>query len=168
MANLEFEVKRAIEGRGDRGRQNGKFSGAMRTGENVAFAKDDVLQFPSEYIDNQNTFEGDFGEYVFVEDQNGNAKQFFPSTFWKHRDIYEEEVVNGRKVPKTTGASDETNGTATSLFKSFPTVDDGMQALKGKKIKVSDVRRIKTLSYGDNPRVVNQLIYKLDLVEDKK
>lgn len=168
MANLEFEVKRAIEGRKDSGLKGGKFSGAMRTGENVAFAKGDVLQFPTEYVEGKNAFEGAFGEYIFVEDQNGNAKQFFPSTFWKHRDIYEEEVINGRKVPKATGASDETNGTAATLFKSFPTVDDAMQALKNKKIKVSDVRRIKTLSYGDNPRVVNQLVYQLDIVEDKK
>lgn len=157
MADLAFEMKRA-EARGDKNVPGNKFSGEMRTGENPSFVKGEVFTIPENY----QVKTGRFGDYTFGITEAGLARQIFPGTFWKNREIYEVDE-NGR--PKATGERDEAKGSAVELFKSKASIEEGMQALKGKKIKVTDVRTIQTLDFNNPNRIRNTVMYTLDLVK---
>lgn len=153
MSGLTVEIKRA-EAAGDK-RVNG-FEGSVRNLENIALEVGDEWTFPDKYeVWNQKIGDG-VAQYIFV-DINGAIKKFYPSTFTKSRGI-----VNESGEP--TGKRVHTEGTAAELYRSFGSVEDAMNALKGKKVKVTDMVTVRTLRYGTTT-VINTLIPTIDLVE---
>lgn len=155
MATLAVEVAR-VEARGDK-KVNG-FSGAVRSLENTGLEKGDILTIPDKFdVYEQKIGEGK-AQYILCKlGDTENVKPFYPSTFTKRRTIYNEDG-------STTNQSVFTKGTAAELFRSFGKVEDGMNALKGKKIKVTDVENIRTLRYGTTTLMTAQ-IPTIDLVD---
>lgn len=153
MATLAVELERA-KARGDK-KVNG-FSGAIRSLDNLGLEKGDEFKMP----ENFEVFEQKIGdnkvEYIMVELTNGNAKPFYPSTLVKSRTVYDEDGTN-------TGTRVYTKGSAADLFRSKGSVQEGMNALKGKTLKVSDVETVRTLRYGTQS-LMNAQIPTIDLV----
>ena len=150
MASFDVEVKRA-EARGDK-KANG-WSGAIRQVENTGLEVGDVLTIPQDFTNR--IYEQKFGdnkaEYVLCQlGDTDQVKAFFPSTFTKWRTVYEED---GR----STGVRKITGGTAAELFRTFGTVKDGMEALRGKKIKVTNIEQVRTLRYGTTELMTAQI-----------
>lgn len=154
MATLAVELKRNEE-RGDK-KVNG-FSGAIRSLENLGLEVGDKFTMPNEY----EVFEQKLGEnsiqYIMVELTNGNAKPFYPSTFVKSRMVYNEDGTS-------TGVRKHTMGSAAELFRTFGSVKEGMDALKGKTLEVTNVESVRTLRYGTES-LMNAQIPTIDLVD---
>lgn len=152
MASLDVEIARA-KAAGDK-KVNG-FTGAQRSLENMGLEKGDEFTFPNNY----DVYEQKIGEnvvqYIFVE-INGNAKKFYPSTFTKSRTVYNEDGTS-------TGTRKHTMGTAAELFRQSGTIEAGMDALKGKKVKVSEMETVRTLRFGTTS-LMNAMIPTIDLV----
>lgn len=155
--DLEEKRARAIDGV-----PSTKFSKPMRSTENMAFEVGDVITLPTPPF---NVFKRAIGsnvaEYVIVEVKSAagveSAKQFYPTVFTKRRPIYNED-----KTP--TGRSEVTKGTAAVKAREFVTTNEAMEALAGKKVKVSDIDIIRTLNF-DRTDVVDDKIMTLDLVD---
>lgn len=152
MATLAVEIKRA-EAAGDK--KIAGFSGAVRSLENLNLEVGDEWTFPEKY----DVFEQKIGDnvvqYIFIEIK-GNAKKFYPSTFTKSRTIYNEDGTS-------TGQRVHTEGSAAELFRSAGSVDEAMKLLAGKKVKVSDMKNVRTLRYGTTS-LMNATIPTIDLV----
>lgn len=162
MATLAVEVKRA-ESRGDK-KANG-FIGAVRSLENTGLEEGDVLVIPTDFSDvtYDQMLNGNKVQYVLCQiDGTENVKAFYPSTFTKVRTVYNENgsrvEQGGRPVRKYT------MGTAAELFRTFGSVEEGMNALRGKKIKVTKITPVRTLRYGTTELMTAQ-IPTIDLVE---
>lgn len=155
MATLAVEMKRA-EAAGDK--RVAGFSGAVRSLENVGLEVGDEWVFPT----SPEVWEQKIGEnkaqYIFV-DINGNVKKFYPSTFTKSRTVYNED---GNPTTKRV----HTMGTAADLFRTAGSVEEGMQLLAGKKVKVTDVVSIKTLRFGTTS-LMDTTIPTIDLVNEQ-
>lgn len=80
--------------------------------------------------------------------------------FTKSRQVFNED-----KTP--TGERVNTKGTAAELYRQYVTVSEGMDALKGKTVEVTDVETIRTIRYGTSD-LMNTQIFTIDLVEDEK
>lgn len=138
MAGMQVELKRNLA-RGDK-KVNG-FTGAIRSLENLGLEKGDQFTIPEKF----DVYEQKLGEnavqYIMVELTNGNAKPFYPSTFTKTRTVY-------NKDGESTGVRVSTKGSAAELFRTFGNVAEGMNALKGETLKVTDIEEVDTLRYG--------------------
>ena len=155
MATLAVEVARA-EARGDK-KVNG-FSGAIRSLENVGLEKDDVLTIPDTFDVYEQKIGDSTAQYILCKlGDTENVKPFYPSTFTKSRTVYDEDG-------KSTQQRVHTKGTAAELFRSFGDVAKGMDALRGKKIKVTDIENVRTLRYGTTSLMTAQ-IPTIDLVD---
>lgn len=154
MAKLDVEKARALAN-GDTPVTG--FSGGVRSLENVALEVGDEFIFPDKY----EVFEQKFGEsiaqYIWVVLANENAKKFYPSTFTKSRAVYNEDGT-------PTAVRKHTLGTAAEEFRKHATVNDAMNALAGKRVKVTNIETIRTIRYGTN-QVVNTQIPQIDFVE---
>lgn len=138
MSTLAVEKQRALAA-GDK--KTTGFKGAVRSLENTGLEKGDEFTFPNDY-EVYSTKIGDREvDYIFVELANGNAKRFFPSTFTKSRTVYNEDGTS-------TGVRKFTTGTAAEEFRKYGKVEDGMNALKGKTVVVTDIETCRTLRYG--------------------
>lgn len=136
------------------------FSGAIRSLDLLYLEEGDVLIIPEKFEVFERKFKGsdNTAQYIFCKlDGKEDVKPFYPSTFVKVREVVNE---NG----EGTGVRKHTLGTAADLFRTFGTIEDGMNALKGKKIKVSKVEIIRSLRFG-TMNVVNTQILTLDLVD---
>lgn len=154
MAGLAVELERA-KARGDK-KVNG-FSGAIRSLDNLGLEKDDQFTIPESFEVYEQKIGDNKVEYIMVELTNGNAKPFYPSTFVKSRTVYNEDGTS-------TGTRVHTKGSAAELFRSKGSVQEGMNALKGKTLKVSDVEIVRTLRYGTTS-LMNAQIPTIELVE---
>lgn len=156
MATLAVEVSRA-EARKDK-MVNG-FSGEIRSLENTGLEKGDVLLIPDKFEVRERMFGDNPAQYIFceLEGSNGNVKPFYPSTFTKSRTVYNEDGTS-------TQTRVHTMGTAAELFRSFGDVAKGMDALRGKKIKVTDIKEVRTLRYGSTSLMTAQIPV-IDLVD---
>lgn len=152
MATLAIEIERAING-GDK-KVGTKFSGAVRSLENLNLEVGDEWTFPENYEVYEQKLGDNSVQYIFVE-INGNAKKFYPSTFTKSRMIYNEDGT-------TTGERVHTEGSAAELFRTAGSIEDGMNKLKGKKVKVTNMKTIRTLRYGTTS-LMNATIPTIDL-----
>lgn len=154
MSKLDVEKARALAN-GDKPVTG--FSGGVRSLENVALEVGDEFTFPDKY----DVFEQKFGEsiaqYIWIVLANGNAKKFYPSTFTKSRAVYNEDGT-------PTAVRKHTLGTAAEEFRKYGTVNDAMNALAGKRVKVTNIETIRTIRYGTN-QVVNTQIPQIDFVE---
>lgn len=133
-----------------------EFSGEIRNLDAMPLVKGDVFTIP-------NTFEVfkskrfNDAQYILVTCEDGKVVQFFPSIFTKQRTVVNDDGT----------FSDErirTSGTAADLFNESADVQAGMTALKGKKIKVSDMKVVPTLRYNSDQKT-NAQVPVLDLVD---
>lgn len=154
MATLEQEIKRNMA-RGDK-KVNG-FSGAVRSLENLGLEKGDEFIIPESFDVYEQKIGENKVEYIMVELKNGNAKPFYPSTFTKSRTVYNQDGTS-------TGNRVATKGSAAELFRQFGSVQDGMNALKGKTLKVSDIEQVDTLRYGTT-NLMKAQIPTIDIVD---
>ena len=153
MATLAVEIKRA-EAAGDK--KIAGFTGAVRSLENLNLEVNDEWTFPISYDVYDQKIGDNHAQYIFIE-VNGNAKKFYPSTFTKSRTIYNEDGTS-------TEQRVHTEGTAAELFRSAGSVNEAMKLLAGKKVKVTDVKIVRTLRYGTTS-LMNATIPTIDLVE---
>ena len=153
MATLAVEIKRA-EAAGDK--KIAGFTGAVRSLENLNLEVNDEWTFPTSYDVYDQKIGDNHAQYIFIE-VNGNAKKFYPSTFTKSRTIYNEDgTLTEQRV--------HTEGTAAELFRSAGSVNEAMKLLAGKKVKVTDMKTVRTLRYGTTS-LMNATIPTIDLVE---
>lgn len=138
MATLDVEIRRA---QAQGAKKVSDFSGGVRSLENTGLEKGDVFTFPETYDIYERKFGENTAQFIFVEIGNGNVKPFYPSTFTKSRTIYNEDGTS-------TGQRVHTTGTAAEIFQKAGTVKEGMDALKGKTVIVSDITPVTTLRYG--------------------
>lgn len=101
-----------------------------------------------------------FVPFIMVEVHNDDTKternmRFFPNQLAK---IVFPVNAEGKRLPKV-----KTAGTATKEYTSHATIDEAMEALKGKQIKVTKDDVYQILRFGDNA-LVNTHIYTYDLV----
>lgn len=153
MATLAVEIKRA-EAAGDK--KIAGFTGAVRSLENLNLEVNDEWTFPTSYDVYDQKIGDNHAQYIFIE-VNGNAKKFYPSTFTKSRTIYNEDGTS-------TEQRVHTEGTAAELFRSAGSVNEAMKLLAGKKVKVTDMKTVRTLRYGTTS-LMNATIPTIDLVE---
>lgn len=154
MATLAVELKRN-ESRGDK-KVNG-FTGNVRSLDNLGLEKNDEFVVPESFDVYEQNLNGNKVQYIMVELTNGNAKPLYPSTFTKSRVVFNEDGT-----PTTTRVY--TKGTAAELFRSFGSVKEGMDALKGKRIKVTDIEEVRTMRF-DRPVLMTAQIPTIDIVE---
>lgn len=138
MAGMQVELKRNLA-RGDK-KVNG-FTGAIRSLENLGLEKGDQFTIPEKFDVYEQKLDKNTVQYIMVELTNGNAKPFYPSTFTKTRTVY-------NKDGESTGVRVSTKGSAAELFRTFGNVAEGMNALKGETLKVTDIEEVDTLRYG--------------------
>lgn len=156
MASIEFEIQRAVLN-GDKPETG--FTGAVRSLDSTNLEQGDTWTFPEQYDVYSQKVGTAWVQYIFIE-VNGNAKKFFPSTFTKRRTVCEEDgTLTTKRV--------HTEGTAAELYRTAVSVEEGMNLLKGKTVKVTKMVTIRCLQYGST-QVVNTMIPTIDLVEDKK
>lgn len=156
MATLVVEEARAIA-RGDK-KVNG-FSGAVRSLENVGLEKGDVLNIPEKFDVYEQKIGDGTAQYILCKlGDTENVKPFYPGTFTKRRAVYNEDG-------SPTGTFVHTTGSAADLFRTYGKVEDGMNALRGKKIMVTDVQSVRTLRYGTTSLMTAQIPV-IDLVEE--
>ena len=153
MATLAVEIKRA-EAAGDK--KIAGFTGAVRSLENLNLEVGDEWTLPTSYDVYDQKIGDNHAQYIFIE-VNGNAKKFYPSTFTKSRTIYNEDG-------SSTDQRVHTEGTAAELFRSAGSVDEAMKLLAGKKVKVTDMKTVRTLRYGTTS-LMNATIPTIDLAE---
>lgn len=154
MAGLSVEVSRA-KANGDK--KVAGFEGGIRSLENLNLEVGDTFTMPETFEVYEQKIGDNKAQYIFVDLGNDNVKKFYPSTFTKSRTIYQE---NG----ESTGERIHTTGTAADLFRTAGTIADGMNLLKGKKLKVSDIKIVRTLRYGTTS-LMNAQIPVIDLVD---
>lgn len=153
MATMEIEIARNLA-RGDK--KVAGFSGHIRSLDSLALESGDEFTFPEKYDVYEQKIGDNSVQYIMVTLANGNAKPFYPSTFTKSRTIYNED---GTPTTKRV----HTEGSAAELFRQSGDVETGMNALKGKKVKVTDIITIRTLRYGTTS-LMNAQIPTIDLV----
>lgn len=153
MATLEVEIKRA-EAAGDK--KIAGFTGAVRSLENLNLEVGDEWTFPENYDVYEQKIGDNVAQYIFIN-INGNAKKFYPSTFTKSRVIYNEDG-------SSTGKRVHTEGTAAEAFRAAGSVNEAMQRLAGKKVKVTSMQNVRTLRYGTTS-LMNATIPTIDLVK---
>ena len=154
MAGLSVEVKRAIAN-GDK-KVNG-FGGAVRSLENLNLEVGDTFTIPEKFDVYEQKFGDNKAQYIFVDLGNDNVKKFYPSTFTKSRTVYEEDG-------QSTGQRVHTEGSAAELFRTVGSIADGMNLLKGKTLKVTDIKTVRTMRYGTTS-LMNAQIPTIDLVD---
>lgn len=132
MLTLEIAIRKEIA-KGTK-RVSG-FSGGI-PGEHCGFELGDTFTIPTQFL----VYEEKIGEcanqFIFVETVNGNIKKFYPSQLSRRVSIY-----NSDGLP--TGCKIYADGTASQFYKQFGTVVDGMNALKGKTIRVTDITKVQ-------------------------
>ena len=141
------------------------FTGAVRSLENAGLELNDVIVVPDNYVfegEGRNTFVQTFGTndvpFVICKlDGTDQVKRFFPSTFTKRRRVYDDNKQPTAKFVWTLG-------TAAEKYRSFTSVKDAMEALKGKKIKVTKLETFKTMRY-DRPELMDCQILTLDFID---
>ena len=154
MAQLEVEKARAAAN-GDK-KVTG-FTGGVRSLENVALELNDTFTFPDTFEVYEQKIGDNKAQYIWVVLEGGNAKRVYPSTFTKSRTIYNEDGTS-------TGERKFTLGTAAEEFRKHGTVEEGMQALAGKKVKVTKLETVRTLRFGTTT-LMNTQIPTIDFAE---
>ena len=154
MAGLSVEVARA-KAAGDK-KVNG-FEGAVRSLENLNLEVGDQFTMPENYEVYEQKIGDNKAQYIFIDLGNDNVKKFYPSTFTKSRTVYNEDGTS-------TGERVHTMGTAAELFRTVGSVADGMNLLKGKTLKVTDIKTVRTIRYGTTS-LMNAQIPTIDLVD---
>ena len=154
MAGLSVEVARA-KAAGDK--KVSDFEGAVRSLENLTLEVGDQFTMPEKYEVYEQKIGDSKAQYIFIDLGNDNVKKFYPSTFTKSRTVYNEDGTS-------TGERVHTMGTAAELFRTVGSIKEGMDLLKGKTLKVTEINTIRTMRYGTTS-LMNAQIPTIDLVD---
>ena len=157
MAGLSVEVARA-KAAGDK-KVTG-FEGAVRSLENLNLEVGDQFTLPETYEVYEQKFGDNKAQYIFIDLGNDNVKKFYPSTFTKSRTVYNEDGTS-------TGERVHTMGSAAELYRTAGSVPEGMDLLKGKTLKVTEIKTIRTMRFGTTS-LMNAQIPTIELVEKGK
>lgn len=155
MATFAVEIERNLA-RGDK-KVGNKFAGEVRSLETLSLEVGDKFTIPKEFEVYEQKLSGNTVQYIMVELANGNAKPFYPSTFTKRRTVYDADgtITNVRK---------HTMGSAAELFRKYPSVQEGMEALKGKTLEVTNIELVPTMRW-DRSGLMNAQIPTIEIVE---
>ena len=150
------------------------WAGASRSLDLNGFEVGDVLVFPKKYegdsaVMNDNRFkdrDGKPAQFVIIPTEAGGCRRVYASTFSKSRQIY-DQISEG--VIHPSGKIARVTGTAVDLVQSTQgTLQDQMESLLGKKVKVSAINTYKTRRF-INGQISNELTDSqfpvLDIVE---
>lgn len=146
--------------------EGNKFNKAVRNMDaGDPLSVDDVITIPTEFKVLQVNLTPDaktptMALFIMVEVKNEvtgaeRNMRFFPNQLAK---VAFPVDADGKRLPKV-----KTTGTATKEYTSHATIDEAMEALKGKQIKVTKDDVYQTLRFGDNA-IVNTHIYNYDLI----
>lgn len=134
-----------------------EFSGKIRSIENFGLEKGDIFFIPINYKIWEKDLNGVPIQYIEVFHINGEKRHFYPAVLRKVRTIYNDDgTTNGQRVA--------TDGTAAKIFQSFRFMKDGLNALRGKYLKISDIRYVRTMRYGTTS-LMNAQIPTIDIVK---
>lgn len=128
------------------------FSGVI-PGEPMGFEEGDVFTMPTQFVVIEEKIGETYNQFIFVETQNGNVRKLYPSQLSRRVPAY-----NMDGTPLTVVSA---NGTASQLYKMYGTINEGMNALKGKTIRVSKATLVGTMMFGEYTR---KTVYTFDLV----
>lgn len=154
MATLEQEIKHV---RRSEPKKVSEFSQKFRTLTFYGLEKGDQFTIPTDYEIWEEELNGTTLQYINITLTSGVTKHLYPAVFRKMRTVYNEDGTS-------TGKRVFTDGTAAKLFQSFDTIQEGMNALRGKTLKVTDVKTVRTLRYGTTS-LMNAQIPTIDIVE---
>lgn len=144
---MNIEIKRNLA-RGDK--KVSKFSGAVRSLDSLALEEGDQFTFPNEYTIYEQKLGSNSVQYIMVELTNGNAKPFYPSTFTKSRTVCEPDgTLTSQRV--------HTEGTAAEEFWKYGSVQEAMDAMKGKTVKVTRIDEYNTIRFGTDEVITCQI-----------
>lgn len=159
MGKLQFEKERALA----QGTQKvNSFSGATRSLELSTLEQGDVFTVPEKFeVFKEKIGEG-YAEFIFVENQHGDAKKLYPSMFTKSRTMVNEDSTPMTKDGRVVRMSSE--GTACTEYRNHATVQEAMESLINKPIEVSEVKIGRVNAFGTK-NVVNTQFLVLNFVE---
>lgn len=137
-----------------------EFSEKVRSIENFGLEKGDRFIIPINYEIWEKDLNGTTVQYIEVPILNaipdGIVKHLYPSVFRKRRTIYNEDGTS-------SGIRVWTDGSDAELFRQFRFMREGINALRGKTLIVSDIKYIRTLRYGTTS-LMNAQIPTIDIV----
>jgi len=138
-----------------------EFSEKIRTLENFDLEKGERFIIPINYKIWEKDLNGNAVQYIEVHIvnaiQEGVVKHLYPSVFRKCRTLFNEDGTS-------LGTRVWTDGSAAEMFRKFKYMRQGIDALKGKTLVVSDIKYIRTLRYGTTSLMFAQ-IPTIDIVE---
>lgn len=138
MAKVESqEMKRALANGAEI--VGNKFSFAVRDVELNSFEEGDVFGIPEKFQVIRDNY-SERAEFIIV-DVNGKEKRFYPSIMWKRRRVVNEDGTLTDNYIHTTGKAAED-------FRKHATVQEAMEALAGKKLKITKMDPVRCLRYG--------------------
>lgn len=155
MGNFARESARLVAGGAV---EQQSFSGAMRDVELNTLQKGMKLKYEGTEKVYKRTFNGNPAEccLLAVNGDVNNMIEFYPSVFWKSRaEVREDGTLTGNRI--------HTTGTAADAFRACATVQEGMNAIKGREIVIADMKPVKCLRYGST-EVVTANIPVIDFV----
>lgn len=120
------------------------FEGAIK--RCYGFEQGDVFEVPTDmkvFLDKESN-----NCFTLVETDKGKVRKLYPSQFT-------------RRIETTDGKVVYASGTVVDFYKSFGFVNDAMNALKGRKICISQVTYVETMCFG---RCITKKVYTFDFV----
>ena len=150
--NWKLEIERSFAN-GDV--PTSSFSGVIPAVNSTCLESGDVFTVPVEFEIMQERIGMMTNEYIFVTTDNGDVRKLYPSQL--SRSVVacaEDGNPCGRVIA---------NGTASQLYRQYATVKDGMDALKGKTIRISKKQMVTTHRYGCTD-LCKRVVYTFDLV----
>lgn len=136
--------------------------GAVRSLENLNLELGDTWVMPENPKCFCQTFQGGRkAYYFFIELENKKVKKFYPSVFTKRRRVYNEDKTPADVEPMVTG------GSAAEEYRKHQKVSDGIKALAGKTLKVTDIKSCRTLRYGSTELMTAQIPV-IEIIEPSK
>lgn len=118
----------------------------------------DEFTIPKNFQVFTHTFNNREVEYIRVQLKNGKYKDFYPAIFYKFKSIVDDEGI-------PTGKRAYTKGTATDLFLLQGNLMKGMEALKGRTLRITNIEFVKILPYGGTNTYALHPVLTIDLVD---
>lgn len=132
------------------------FSGAIVNMEDV-FRKGDEFTIPENFEVKAKTIRGQEAQFCDVQMKDGGYRELYPGMFT--RSVME---LNGNN--QETGNWVRATGTAVDEFFKHGSIQEGMKALAGKKLKITDQKQVRCWNF-DRTRTRNQSVFTIDIVE---
>ena len=117
------------------------------------FEVGDIFTLPTKYLVFIERIERAVNQFIFVETKSGEVRKLYPLQLSRKVRIYNTDG-------SYSGIA-QANGTASQLYMSHLTVQEGMEALSGKTIRVSKITSVQTMQF-DNLHY--RTVYTFDLV----